>query len=136
MTTHTLTRPRPLSAGERKGIYLAAQAHLAETDFGRSNTFVPLGDFHMYYACCAIAHVSHVMLCDVERLFPELLAFHSGKTDGTSAWLSEFDDGVVHFRAESREGNDLRQIALIFAAELCDDKEFQDDLKTTNEIQP
>jgi hypothetical protein len=132
MITHTIA----LSAGKRKKIYLDALAHLAETNFGRPNAFVPLGAFHRYYACCAIAHVSQVPLGDVECLFPELYAFHSGRTDGTSAWLSEFDGGVVHFHAETLEGNELRQTALAFAAELCDDGDFQEDIETANEIQP
>jgi hypothetical protein len=114
---------------ERKQIYLDALELLAEADIRHTWSFNNTG--FARYACHAISQATKkakrpTKPSTVERFFPEAYAFRSNEYNG-STWLSEIVGGSVRFTPGSKDGNELRQLVLIFAAELCDDPEFLND---------
>jgi hypothetical protein len=107
---------------QRKQIYLdaleiLAGAHLLEQQYAAHR-----------YACKAI---SVACGCDGtlnigEHNFPEISAFACCEIDQTRPWLTEHDsnDRPIGLHSYNSDGNEFRQLVLIFAAELCDDKDF------------
>jgi hypothetical protein len=116
-----------LTAGARKRIYLAALDLLASSDFLTGN--VETRAQYDRYVCHAVKHAVRQELGaaidheTVRDLFPEAYAFRTGHS--TSLWLSEYKNGAFTMNPYTEEGNQLRQTVLAFAAELCDDRDFQ-----------
>jgi hypothetical protein len=100
---------------QRKSIYADALEILSRVD-------ARLGSERL--ACCALKMACRDEWIHVSYDFPEVFAFKNPAAN--FVWLSDEDDDTD---PESKAGNELRQLVLIFAIELCDDQQFQNDLK-------
>jgi hypothetical protein len=100
---------------QRKSIYADALEILSGADYDRFGRGC--------FACQALESASDDIWTHVPDDFPEAYAFRYKKE--THVWLS---DGSDETQPDTREGNEFRQLVLIFAAELCDDKDFQREL--------
>lgn len=117
---------------QRKRIYLDALELLAEADF--TNYIPSTKRQNARYVCKAISQATggEISHDEVPDEFPEIYAFRSIEGCPDWAWLSELviNHTTRHAIEEAgasvrtAEGNQLRQLALIFAAELCDDPDF------------
>jgi hypothetical protein len=114
---------------KRRDIYLEAAGLVADSKYwintDHSRLCNPLGDRrpdYMMYACHAIQAASSVLDGTVCDNFPEAFAFRStdSPTD-TDVWLTDYGDAECPCTPNSKEGNDLRQLVLLFAAAMCED---------------
>jgi hypothetical protein len=106
--------------GQRKAIYLDALELLT----GAHKSFQ--NDYNRY-ACHAIQSAGFRDHLDVnESTFPEICAFAHCGIHAETAWLTERNDlgATTGMYSSTDEGNEFRQLVLIFAAELCDDRDF------------
>jgi hypothetical protein len=112
---------------QRRKIYLNAAGLVSGADI-RIDLSKRVGSDSAYdrYVCHAVAHVASLDKDQVDDkdMFPELLAFKDPNGRYLATWLGHENDG---FGPESTEGNQLRQLILLFAAELCDDLNFNED---------
>jgi hypothetical protein len=110
---------------ERKRIYQDAAQLVADADYSSIFTYADEIKLNMYarFACHAIAQSCDINFDSVVNEFPEIYAFKSESYPG-GKWLSEHVEGEEFLLPESDEGNELRQLTLIFAAELCGDEDF------------
>jgi hypothetical protein len=109
---------------ERKQIYLHALELLSRAEY--SAPCPDTAEGYARYVCHAISQSSCVRFDHVWRHFPEVYIFRSTENYGP-LWM--YDPGSRSCDPKTEEGNQLRQLALIFAAELCDDDSFQNELK-------
>jgi hypothetical protein len=83
------------------------------------------------YVCHAVGQAAGIVYTDVTEHFPEAYAFRNPDLGRYDVWLSDGednDDTGYDTDPETGSGNKLRQLVLIFAAELCGDPDFQADV--------
>jgi hypothetical protein len=108
---------------QRKEIYLKAAATVFEADLksSLSEGRIPPEAYNRY-ACHAMARATGLnwRMVDNHLLFPELIAFKNHYY-ASHEWLSgsKFDGPAT------KDGNEFRQLVLLFAAELCNDTDFK-----------
>jgi hypothetical protein len=101
---------------KRKRIYADALLIVSEADYDRFGRGC--------FVCQALESASDDIWTHVPDDFPEAYAFrYPGEPH---VWLC---DGSDETQPDTREGNEFRQLVLIFAAELCGDEDFQNELK-------
>jgi hypothetical protein len=100
---------------QRKKIYLEALERLSAADLTADPWTL---EGYARYVCHAVAQSCDVDHNDVAAEFPEAYAFANPDHRGT-VWLCDHDS-----YPNTEAGHKLRQTVLIFAAELCDDREF------------
>lgn len=105
---------------KRKEIYLKALEIVAAADYNPDRLFEI---DYTRYVCYAIEKVSGVSHYEVAEQFPEVYEFRSDSdnSDAAAVWLTDHTDSDYSCKPNTIEGNELRQLVLIFAAELCDD---------------
>jgi hypothetical protein len=104
--------------GERRLIYLEAAGLVASADLSEAGLKKRAN--RVRFVCYALEETSGIVFDSAE--FPEAYAFRYDETD---TWLSDWT-GEVDCSAKSATGNELRILILLFAAELCGDRGFNE----------
>jgi hypothetical protein len=107
---------------QRRDIYLEAAGLVAGSKYWINTDYTDdTRPDYMRYACHAIEAASGVLEGTVCDNFPEILMFSSTETRACGVWLTDHGDKECPCTPNSKEGNELRQLALLFAAAMCED---------------
>ena len=112
---------------QRKEIYLKAFELVRTADLTHHNLSLNKKELQRY-ACHAISQATNdkIDFEVIEEHFPEISIFRNRDFIG-STWLSDYDYQTHRniLKPCEIDGNELRQLILLFAAELCDDIDLE-----------